>query len=141
MYIHTYVRTCMYHSHLVFFQPLLNELLLALCKHGPAQLQGLVLVQLAGLQEDAKVLQQGGGLARGRGHLLEPLDGLGRAQDALWKRMYVHVCISISIKTCAVSKHAVQLITKLITHQTQLLMCMVSTEIQNVLISRTHMYM
>ena len=63
-------------TNLVLFEPLLDELFLALGKHGPAQLQGLILVQLATLQQDAKVLQQGGGLSWRGGYVLEALDCL-----------------------------------------------------------------
>ena len=74
-------------TNLVLFEPLLDELLLALGEHGPAQLQGLVLVQLAALQQDAKVLQKGRGLSRRGGHMLEALDGLGGPQNALREEM------------------------------------------------------
>ena len=43
---------------LVFLQPLLEQLLPALGEHGPAQLQGLELVELSLVQEDPEILQQ-----------------------------------------------------------------------------------
>lgn len=71
---------------LVLLQPLLDELFLPLGQHGSAELQGLVLVQLAAFQQNTKILEQGGGLAGLGGHLLETLDGLGCSQDSLKER-------------------------------------------------------
>ena len=85
------------HAYLVFLEPLLDELFLPLCKHGPAQLQGLILVELTALQENAKVLQQWRGLPGRGGHLLEFLDGLRRTQNTLQGKQS-HVCTSDSLK-------------------------------------------
>ena len=55
----------------------------ALLKDGPAQFERLVLVELALVEEDAKVLQQWGRLTgRGR-HLLKLGDRLGRSKNPL----------------------------------------------------------
>lgn len=40
----------------ILFEPFLNKLLLALSQYGPAELQGLVFVELAAFEENAKVL-------------------------------------------------------------------------------------
>ena len=68
---------------LVLLQPLLDELFLALSQHGPAQLQCLMLVQLAALQQDPEILQQRGGLPGRGGHLLESQDGFRRPEYTL----------------------------------------------------------
>ena len=70
-------------TNLVFFQPLLQQLFAALLQHRAAQLQWLILVELALVQQDAKVLQQRRRGARSGRHLLESLDGLRGAQDSL----------------------------------------------------------
>ena len=57
---------------LVLLEPLLQELLPALGQDGPAELQGLVLVELTLVQQDTEILQQWGGLA-GLGRDLEIL--------------------------------------------------------------------
>ena len=82
-------------SYLVFLEPLLEELLAALLEHRAAQLQGLVLVELALVQQDPKVLEQGRRLARLSGHLLEPLDGLRCPQNALWSKQDGQNCLSV----------------------------------------------
>ena len=69
--------------HLVLFEPLLQQLLASLLQHGPAQLQGLKLVELALVQQDAKVLEEGGRLARLGRNTLEPPDGVRCAEDTL----------------------------------------------------------
>ena len=75
----------LYHkfSYLFFLEPLLDELFAALLYDGATQLEGLVLVELALVQQDTEVLQEGRGLAGLGGHLLELLDGGRRTQDAL----------------------------------------------------------
>ena len=70
-------------SHLVLLEPLLQQLLASLLEHRSAQLQGLKLVELALVQEDAEVLEQGRGLALLGRDTLEAPDGVGGAQDAL----------------------------------------------------------
>ena len=70
-------------TNLVFFQPLLRQLFAALLQHRAAQLHRLVLVELALVQQDAKVLQQRRRGARSGRHLLESLNGLRGAQDSL----------------------------------------------------------
>lgn len=70
-------------TYLVFFQPLLQELLSSLLEDRPAKLKGLKLVELALVQQDAKVLQQRGGLARLSRNTLEAADGVWGSQDTL----------------------------------------------------------
>ena len=70
-------------AHLVLLEPLLNEMFLALGQHWPTQLKSLVLVELTALQQDAKVLEEGGLLSRRGGHCLESLDSLRSTQDTL----------------------------------------------------------
>jgi len=70
-------------TNLVFFQPLLPQLFAALLQHRAAQLHRLVLVELALVQQDAKVLQQRRRGARSGRHLLESLNRLRGAQDSL----------------------------------------------------------
>lgn len=70
-------------QYLVFLQPLLQKLLSSLLEDGPAQLQGLKLVELALVQKDAKVLEQGGGLAWLGWDALEATDGVWGTQDTL----------------------------------------------------------
>ena len=61
---------------LLFLQPFFQQLLPTLHQDRSAQLQRLVLVELALVQQNAKVLQQGGRLTGLRRHLLELLNGL-----------------------------------------------------------------
>ena len=70
-------------QYLVFLEPLFKQLFAALLQHRSAQLQGLKLVELALIQQDAKVLEQGRGLALLGRDTLEAPDGVGGAQDAL----------------------------------------------------------
>lgn len=70
-------------QYLVFLQPLLQKLLSALLEDRPAKLQGLELVELALVQQDTKVLQQGGGLAWLIRNALETTDGVWSSQDTL----------------------------------------------------------
>ena len=63
----------------------LDQLLAALLQHRPAQLQRLELVQLALVEQDAEVLEQGRRDARLGRDLLELGDGLRSSQDALWR--------------------------------------------------------
>lgn len=70
-------------EYLVFLQPLLQKLLSSLLEDRPAKLQGFELVELALVQQDAKVLQQGGGLAWLSGNTLEATDGVWGSQDTL----------------------------------------------------------
>lgn len=69
--------------YLVFLQPFLQELFAALLQDGPAKLQRLKLVQLALVQQNPKVLQQGRSLTRLGRNTLEPTDGVWGAQDPL----------------------------------------------------------
>jgi hypothetical protein len=46
-------------SYLVFFQPPLQELLPALLKHGARKFDGLEMIELAFLEKDTEVLQNG----------------------------------------------------------------------------------
>ena len=69
-------------SHLLLFQPFLQQLLASLLQYRSTQLQGLILVELAFVQQDAKVLQEGRRSCCGW-NLLETLDGLRCAQDSL----------------------------------------------------------
>ena len=68
---------------LVLFQPFLHQLLLSLSKDGTAELQSFVLVQLAALEQDAKVLEEWGGLTWLCRNLLEPQDSLRCTKNAL----------------------------------------------------------
>uniref|UniRef100_A0A8W7PT82 Uncharacterized protein n=1 Tax=Anopheles coluzzii TaxID=1518534 RepID=A0A8W7PT82_ANOCL len=69
---------------LLLLQPLLAQLLAALRQHRAAQFERFVLVQLALIEQNAEVLQQRRRVrARLGRHLLELLDRLRRAQDAL----------------------------------------------------------
>ena len=70
-------------SDLILLEPLLQQLLASLLEHGPAQLQGLKLVELALVQEDAEVLEQGRGLAGLGRDTLELPDGLRGPQHPL----------------------------------------------------------
>lgn len=70
-------------QYLVFLEPLLQKLLSSLLENRPAKLQGLKLVELALIQQDAKVLQQGGGLAWLSWNALETTDGVWGSQDTL----------------------------------------------------------
>ena len=70
-------------TNLVFFQPLLQQLFAALLQHRAAQLQRLILVELALVQQNAKVLQQRRLGAWCWWQLLESLDDLRGAQDSL----------------------------------------------------------
>ena len=70
-------------QYLVFLEPLFKQLFAALLQHRSAQLQGLKLVELALIQQDAKVLEQGRGLALLGRDALEAPDGVRGTQDAL----------------------------------------------------------
>ena len=70
-------------TNLVCSQPLLHQLFAALPQHRAAQRQRLVLVELALVQQDAKVLQQRRLGAWCWWQLLESLDDLRGAQDSL----------------------------------------------------------
>ena len=70
-------------SDLILLEPLLQQLLASLLEHGPAQLQRLKLVELALVQEDAKILEKGRGLAGLGRDPLELPDGLCGPQHPL----------------------------------------------------------
>lgn len=70
-------------AHLVLLQPFLQQLLAALLEDRPAELQRLKLIELALVQQDAKVLEQRGGLARLSWDALEATDGVRGSQDSL----------------------------------------------------------
>ena len=67
----------------VLLQPFLDQLLLSLSKNRTAKFQSFVLVQLAALQQDAKVLEEGRGLTWWCRDLLEPQDGLRCTKNTL----------------------------------------------------------
>ena len=78
---------------LVLLQPFFQELFAALLKHWSTEFQGLEFVQLALVQEDSKVLEQRGSLARLGRNLLEFADRLRSSQNTfrsvgsdLWKK-------------------------------------------------------
>ena len=77
------VCVCVLKSHLLSFKPLLQQLFASLLQDGSAELQSLQGVELALVQQHPKVLQQGGGLARGRRHTLELTNGVRRTQNPL----------------------------------------------------------
>lgn len=70
-------------THLVLLQPFLQQLLAPLLEDRPAELQRLKLIELALIQQDSKVLEQRGGLARLGRNALEATDGVWGAQNAL----------------------------------------------------------
>ena len=70
-------------TNLVCSQPLLHQLFVALLQCRAAQLQRLICVELALVQQDAKVQQQWRHGAWCWRQLLESLDGLRDAQDSL----------------------------------------------------------
>mmetsp|Transcript_13917 Transcript_13917/g.39576 ORF Transcript_13917/g.39576 Transcript_13917/m.39576 type:complete len:391 (-) Transcript_13917:467-1639(-) len=76
---------------LIRLEPLVDQLQAPLGQHHARELQGLDLVQLTLLQEDAKVLQHGGRLARLGRRVLEALDGLDVAHVARG-RVCRHLC-------------------------------------------------
>jgi hypothetical protein len=67
----------------VLGEPFLEQLLAALLQHGSTELERLVLVQLALVKQNAEVLQQRRRLTGLRGTLLELLNSLWSAQNAL----------------------------------------------------------
>jgi hypothetical protein len=67
---------------LVLLEPLLEELLAALLENRARKLKRLEVVELALLEQDAEVLQNGRQATRGRRCLLERLDDRRSAQDA-----------------------------------------------------------
>lgn len=70
-------------THLVLLQPFLQQLLAALLEHRPAELQRLKLIELALVQQNAKVLEQRGGLSRLSWDALKATDCVRGSQDAL----------------------------------------------------------
>ena len=75
----------------VLSEPFLEQLLAALLQDGSAQLERLVLVQLALVEQYVEILQERRCLARLCGTLLELLDRLRRAQNALNSKS-VEIC-------------------------------------------------
>lgn len=69
--------------YLVLFQPFLQQLLASLLQDGPAQLQGLELVELALVEQNTKVLQQRRGLTWLGWDTLKLTDGLCCPKDSL----------------------------------------------------------
>lgn len=69
--------------HLVLLEPFLQQLLPALSENGPSEFKGLVFVQLALFQQNAKVLQNRGKSTRLHWNLLELVDGRWCAKDTL----------------------------------------------------------
>ena len=70
-------------ANLVFLEPLLNELFLALSQDGPTELESLVFVQLTALQENPEILEEGRSLPGRGGHLLESQNGVCCAKNTL----------------------------------------------------------
>ena len=81
------IRVNKMHTHLVFLEPLLQQLLAALLQHWTTQLERLVLIELSLVQKNAEVRQQRWCLALLRRHLLEPLNCLRCSQYSL-RHMY-----------------------------------------------------
>jgi hypothetical protein len=69
-----------------FLEPFFEEILAILGEDGTGEFEGLVTVQGALVEENAKVLKNGGELAGLHGHMLESLNRFWRSEDSLMIR-------------------------------------------------------
>ena len=83
---------------LILLEPLFEQLFASLLEYGAAQLERLVLVELALVKEDAEVLEEWRCLPRLGWHLLEPLDSLWCPQYSLETNHTRHIRIQSVLK-------------------------------------------